>query len=483
MHGEHGIDGMLPLMVGWLTQILAHEPAHLAIALDSPGETWRHRLRHPLDEAWRYKADRPPKPPEFTSIAKTATRIAELHAIPMLWADGYEADDLLATATARARDVGYRVWIATADKDLHHLVEDMEVPGRRERNLVVGTWTPFERDTWVWRGPQAVREAYGVDPAQIPDWLAISGDKSDGVPGIGQGIGGTRAAAILARYPTLAEALAAPVWSSTKVAEVEADIKRLAKEIKKGGDAAIPLVVEREALMEAKRVEGWRLTLKAHEQLALFSRELTALDCDAPIDMPWEELPVGGFEVEELRALYTRHGFTKKAAEVPAFRKRAPWRLPWAAEERPRPQKGARSDAGSVEELRGADGSGGGRALAAHDRRAARDARSGQRSGGDTVRGAGERHEGAAGGGGEVLRGQLPEVAAPIVAPHACSFSGCVGAPLHDRARAIVAGIETAEGAIDALFKIRALGMPALFAEEHCAHAGRRHAELEGRAA
>jgi hypothetical protein len=131
------------------------------------------------------------------------------------------------------------------------------------------------------------------------------------------------------------------VWSSTKVEEVEAEIKALAKMIAPSkrpmGGPEAGAVAEwtrrREALMEAKRVEGWRLTLKAHETVALFSRELTVLDCDAPFDMPWEELPVGGFEVEELRALYTKHGFTRKAVEVPSFRKRAPWRLPWVADE------------------------------------------------------------------------------------------------------------------------------------------------------
>jgi hypothetical protein len=98
-------------------------------------------------------------------------------------------------------------------------------------------------------------------------------------------------------------------------------------------DEAKAMASRREELMQARRVEDWRLTLKAHEALALFSRELTVLDVDAPVDLPWEDLPVGGFEVDELKALYTKHGFTRKAAEVPSFPKRAPWRLPWMATE------------------------------------------------------------------------------------------------------------------------------------------------------
>lgn len=341
MHGPSGPEGMLPLVVGWLCQLLAYEPAHLAIALDSPGETWRHAKRHPTDPAWRYKADRPPKPPSFAYSSSTATRIAELHGIPCLWADAYEADDVIATLCARARDAGYRVWIATADKDIHELVEEDARSG-----LIVGTWNPFEGDLWTWRGPAAVREEYGVEPSQISDWLAIAGDKSDGVPGIGNDIGPTKAAAILAEHGTLAAALEAPVWSSTKTAEIEAEIKSLGKALAakaKTQRGAVPsgtdwaagqsewaeIKVKREGLMLAKRVAGWHLTLKANAALALFSRELTALDCDAPFDAPWEDLPLGGYQVEELRNLYSKLGYARKAAEVPRREKRAPWRIPW----------------------------------------------------------------------------------------------------------------------------------------------------------
>lgn len=331
MHGDQGIDGMLAVVVGMLCRILAYEPAHLALALDSPGETWRHRKAHPTDPEWRYKAGRAPKPPEFGSITRRATEIAELHAIPCLWADAYEADDVIATAVRQARAAGYRVWIATHDKDLHHLVDADERSG-----LTVGIWTPFDRDPWHWRGPDAVREAFGVGPAQIADWLAIAGDASDGVPGVGNGLGPTRAAAILREYGTLAAALDAPVWSSTKTAEIEAEIKTLAKI---GSRREVPGLAEdaararRAALMESKRVAGWHLTLKAHADVARWCRELTALDCDAPVDVPFEEIPVGGYDVEGLRAAYTKLGFTRLAAQVPRRAKRAPWRLPWVSDD------------------------------------------------------------------------------------------------------------------------------------------------------
>jgi 5'-3' exonuclease len=343
MHGDQGIDGMCALVVGLLCKILAYEPAHLALCLDSPGETWRHRLRHPTNEEWRYKAGRPPKPPEFAAIARRCTEIAELHGIPCLWADAYEADDVIATAVRQARAAGYRVWIATADKDLHHLVDSDERSG-----VTVGIWTPWERDTWIWRGPSDVREAFGVEPAQIADWLAISGDASDGVPGVGHGLGPTRAAAILREHGTLAAALAAPVWSSTKAAEIEREIAEMGKRWKKAlgaGESLAPLATalerDRAGLMSLKRVAGWHLTLKAHAEVALWCRELTALDCDAPVDVPFEQLPLGGYDVEGLRAAYTKLGFTRLAERVPHRAKRMPWRMPWVA---PDEAQGARSD-------------------------------------------------------------------------------------------------------------------------------------------
>jgi len=360
-HGREGLDGMLAYLVGWMTtHLLAWEPAHLALCLDTPGETWRHRLRHPADEAWRYKANRVPKPEAFYEIANVATKIAELHGIPCLWADSYEADDVIATATAKARAAGYRVWICSADKDLHHLVEhDPELSPDPWAGLVVGMWNPFPSDAWVARGPAEVRAAFGVEPSQIVDLLAIAGDTSDGVPGAGGGLGQVRAAAILAAYGTLVEALAAPVWSSTKVEEVNAEIDALAKLAAKvpKNEAASNLVGcpfgeakrKREALMQARRVEGWRLTLVANRVAAEFSRQLTALDCDAPVDLPWEELPLGGYQVEELRQIYTRHGMTRKAAEVPHREKRAPWAVPWRAED-VRPPRARREERGHADQ-------------------------------------------------------------------------------------------------------------------------------------
>ncbi len=324
---------MLPMLVGWLCSMLSYQPAHVAIALDSPGSTFRHRMQHPSDEGWRYKGDRPAKPETFFAICAKATQIAELHAIPCLWADGYEADDVIATACAKARAAGYRVWIATADKDLHQLVDATAGSG-----LVVGTWDRSgmadDKSTprgGTYRGPPEVRAKWGVEPAQLVDLLAIMGDSSDNIPGV-EGLGPLRAAAILQRYGTLDAALAAPPWDEARFAGVDAKIKFLAKPAKTIKEAR----VERAELMDRRACERDRVKLAAAADVARFARDLTALDCDAPVDVPWEDIALGGYDVEALRARYAQIGFTAKAAQVEGFSKPEPWAIPWSGEEAPR---------------------------------------------------------------------------------------------------------------------------------------------------
>lgn len=307
---------MTPIVVGWLCGLLAYSPAHLVLALDSPGKTFRHRMRHPFNDDWKYKDGREIKPADFYAISKRLEEIAELHSIPCLWADGFEADDIIATVTGRARAAGYRVWICTADKDLHGLVEAHPSAG-----IVVGTW---DNATGEIRGPDQVHEAFGVEPSQIADWLAIAGDRSDNIPGVA-GLGKDKAADILAEFGTLEAALTRTPWSAETFAKVENEIKDLAKLAKKGdADAA----ARRPLVLATKALAKHHATLVEHAEIARFSRALTALDCDAPIDVPWDEIPVGGFNVPALRKKFTDLGFSEKARQVPTFPKRQPWGYP-----------------------------------------------------------------------------------------------------------------------------------------------------------
>lgn len=309
---------MASMVVGWLCNLLAYEPAHVAIALDSPGPTFRHRRQHPTDPEWRYKGKRPPKSDDFYTIARRVTEIAELHSIPCLWANDYEGDDIAATVTIAARSAGYRVWNCSADKDLAALAEADADP---KIGIVSGLW---DNSTNVHRGPAEIVESYGVRPDQIADWLAIWGDSGDNIPGV-DGLGKDKAASILIQFGTLDAALRRKPWTPDEHAACDLKIKGLAKLAKTDAKAK----EERDEWMQLRKVAVYHASLHASKELALFSRSLTALDCDAPISIPWYDLPIGGFDEEALTARYRNVGYKRKEAQVASFPKLAPWSVPW----------------------------------------------------------------------------------------------------------------------------------------------------------
>ncbi len=109
-------------------------------------------------------------------------------------AGGYEADDFLAAASQAWRGP---VLVATSDRDAFQLVSDR-----------VTILQPVKGVSELARiGPAEVRERYGVEPAQVPDFIALRGDPSDRIPGA-PGIGPKKAADVLARHGSLEQALA-----------------------------------------------------------------------------------------------------------------------------------------------------------------------------------------------------------------------------------------------------------------------------------
>ena len=111
-------------------------------------------------------------------------------------APGYEADDFLAAAVADEQRRGGTTLVSTSDRDLFQLASDrttLLVPRRGVSEL--------ERV-----GPAEVRARYGVDPLQVPDFIALRGDPSDRLPGA-PGVGAKTAASLLERYGSLEAAL------------------------------------------------------------------------------------------------------------------------------------------------------------------------------------------------------------------------------------------------------------------------------------
>ncbi len=111
-------------------------------------------------------------------------------------AAGYEADDFLAAAVAAEERRGGVALVASGDRDAFQLAS--------ERTTILH---PVKGGELARIGPAEVRARYGVEPRQVPDFIALRGDPSDGLPGA-RGVGPKGAAALLHKYATLEDAIA-----------------------------------------------------------------------------------------------------------------------------------------------------------------------------------------------------------------------------------------------------------------------------------
>ncbi len=252
-HAVYGVATMLERLLADL------KPRRFAIAVDSGRKTFRNQI-YPA-----YKANRPPPPEDLVVQLERADQLVRAFT-PHVWkCPGYEADDVIATAVRRAREASLRVLVVGADKDLMQLVsEDVRL------------WDTLRDRVF---GPPEVFEKFGVRVDQLGDYLALSGDASDNIPGV-PSVGPKTAAQLLSEFGTL-----------------------------DGIYASLPRI-NRKKLRE---------TLAEHEAEARLSRRLVTLadDCDPGIDPSrtlWE-----GRDVASLRELYETLGFRRLVTSLQAL--------------------------------------------------------------------------------------------------------------------------------------------------------------------
>jgi DNA polymerase-1 len=242
-------------------------PESIAVAMDSRVPTFRH-LRY---EA--YKATRDKAPEDLHAQVPVIEEILEALRIPCLSANGFEADDVIATLAESCRVTGTPCWIMSADKDILQLI------GGNVRLLAQ------ERGTTdlVEYSREKVFESKGVYPEQIVDFLALTGDSSDNIPGV-PGIGEKTAQKLLAQFGTLDAAYA-------KLDEVSPASLR--------------------ARLEAGRDSG------------MLSRELVTLKRDVPGMPTVETFQAPDLESKSAAALFVREGMKSLVAELKALRRTA----------------------------------------------------------------------------------------------------------------------------------------------------------------
>ena len=173
--------GVLLSLIG-LLQDAREECTHLAVAFDNPIRSFRNDLFAD------YKSGEgvPEEIAAQFDLVEQATAALGVAVWPM---DQWEADDALAAGAARFVEEVDQVRIMTPDKDLGQCLTDPRVVQiDRMRDKLIDA--------------AAVRERRGVDPENVPDWLALVGDTADGIPGI-PGFGEKGTAAVLGRYKTV----------------------------------------------------------------------------------------------------------------------------------------------------------------------------------------------------------------------------------------------------------------------------------------
>lgn len=135
-----------------------------------------------------YKANREPVPPELECQFAWCKDLGRTLGVPVYASDTYEADDLIATLAACWRERGHPVRVISSDKDLAQLVCEGDY------------WWDFARRRRL--DAAGVHGQFGVHPWQIADFLALTGDPVDNIPGI-PGVGPKTAAALLAHFGEL----------------------------------------------------------------------------------------------------------------------------------------------------------------------------------------------------------------------------------------------------------------------------------------
>ncbi|MEY4493465.1 MAG: hypothetical protein RL355_814, partial [Actinomycetota bacterium] len=175
------------------------KPSHVAVAFDVSRDTFRSQ-RYP-----DYKATRAKTPPEFKGQVELIKEILTALRIPVVTADGFEADDILCTL---AHHCDFPVSIISGDRDTFQLIDKRVTvlyPRKGMSDLVLMT-------------PDAVKEKYGVLPEQYRDLAAMVGEASDNLPGV-PGVGPKTAAKWIVQYGSLEKIISAMDEISGKVGE------------------------------------------------------------------------------------------------------------------------------------------------------------------------------------------------------------------------------------------------------------------------
>ena len=239
----------------FLLDLLERErPRHIAIAFDEALDSCFRNALYPA-----YKANRDPAPAELRRQFAWCKALCQALGLVTLAHQDYEADDLIGTAAHVARKDGFRNMIVSADKDLSQLLAGQDQQ-----------WDFARGVRW---GADGVKARYGVHAHQIADYLALTGDAVDNIPGV-TGIGAKSAAILLAHFGSMDALLA-------RIDEVP--------------------------FLRLRGAAGMAVRLREQREHALLWRQLTTVALDAPL--PGPDFARGTGDGAELQSLADWVGF------------------------------------------------------------------------------------------------------------------------------------------------------------------------------
>jgi DNA polymerase-1 len=242
----NAVYGFTSMLVNLLKD---HKPDGIAVAFDLPTPTFRHEM---ISD---YKAGRSEAPDILRQQMGLVRQVVEALKIPILEVPGFEADDVIATLATEARDRGDDVIIVSGDRDTYQLVEDPHVTVLYNRRGV---------SDYAHYDEAGIVERTGVHPTKYPEYAALRGDPSDNLPGV-PGVGEKTAARLINDYGDLDG--------------IFANLDKLTPKL--------------------------RANLEVGEAQVRSNAKATPLVRDVPLDCKVDDLKMGGWDVEEVRNLFT----------------------------------------------------------------------------------------------------------------------------------------------------------------------------------
>lgn len=238
-----------------LDVINKEKPSHLAVVFDVGEPTIR------TENYKEYKGNREETPEAIRNGVPFIQDIIRAMNIPVLYSNGYEADDVIGTLAKKAEKKGYTTFMVTPDKDFAQLVSDK-----------IKMYRPpaFGKGVEIW-GPEEVKAKFEIDdPMQVIDFLGMMGDSVDNIPGL-PGVGEKTAKKFLKEYGSLENLLANTHELSGKMKE----------------------------------------NIENNKELGLLSKQLATIHTDAPVEFNEKDLLIEKPDIQKVREIFEELEFRR----------------------------------------------------------------------------------------------------------------------------------------------------------------------------